>query len=113
MPPTTLVPRYAVVGVAWGMSVEGFQRRLRKKTRMSGTAALAGRCFALLRGRHAWGMQFVLKVGRKRFSHAERVWIGDGLLWNTVWPSPFSELQPWRLGLFLGRFVPQNKRALP
>ena len=80
---------------------------------MSGTAALAGRCFALLRGRHAYGMQFVLKVGRKRFSRAERVWIGDGLLWNTVTAIAFSKPQPWRLGLFLGRFVPQNKLALP
>ena len=79
-----LLPHLAVAGGLRRMGVERLRGRSRKRTRMSGTTALAGRCFALLRGRHASGMQFVLSVNEKRLTCAERVWIGDGLLWNTA-----------------------------
>jgi hypothetical protein len=54
-------------------ATKGSGAGLGKRTRMSGTTVLAGRCFALLRGRHAMGMQFVLSGEEKRWVLAERV----------------------------------------
>ena len=68
-----LLPHLAVAGGLRRMGVERLRGRSRERTRMSGTTALAGRCFALLRGRHAWGMQFVLSMEEKRSVCAERV----------------------------------------